>query len=159
MFFSNFIQIKKKYSSRFPVQLYGWSFSGSRSHVLAIISTVLTKQINEKEVGLGLLKMTFGKSRFWRLYAATVNVKKMKPGSLFEPARQGRTLIRCWSYLDSLIWGARKEQVSSGVDTQAPHRTLVADKRPLTLEDLLGVVCYTQAQTKGVTGLLIFTKY
>lgn len=51
-------------------------------------------------------------------------------------------------YLDGLIGGSREEQVPGGVDTQAPHGTLVADKCPLALEDLLGVVRYTQAQTR-----------
>lgn len=51
-----------------------------------------------------------------------------------------------WCYLNSLIWGSREQQVSSGVHTQTPDRTLVANKCPLTLEDLLGVVCYIQAK-------------
>lgn len=50
-------------------------------------------------------------------------------------------------YLDGLIGGSGEEQVPGGVDAQAPHGTLVADKCPLALEDLLGVVCYAQAQT------------
>lgn len=54
----------------------------------------------------------------------------------------------CWCYLDRLIRGSREEQVSSGVDTQTPNRSLVANKCPLTLEDLLRVVCYTEAQRR-----------
>lgn len=50
-------------------------------------------------------------------------------------------------YLNSLVWGSREEQVSRGVDTQTPDWTLVANKRPLTFEDLLGVVRYGEAQT------------
>lgn len=51
-------------------------------------------------------------------------------------------------YLDGLIRGSREEQVPGGVDAQAPNGTLVADKGPLALEDLLGVVRYAHTQTR-----------
>lgn len=47
-------------------------------------------------------------------------------------------------YLDGFVGGSGEEQVSGGVDAQAPHGALVADKRALALEDLLRVVRCTE---------------
>lgn len=44
------------------------------------------------------------------------------------------------NYLDGLIWRPTKEKITSRIDTQTPHRTLVAHKSTLAFEDLLGVV-------------------
>ena len=41
-------------------------------------------------------------------------------------------------YLDSFIWGSTEEIIV--VDTQAPDRTLVANKGAFTLEDLLRII-------------------
>ena len=43
-------------------------------------------------------------------------------------------------HLDGFVRGAGEEQVSGGVDAEAPHRALVAHEGSFTLEDLLGVV-------------------
>lgn len=72
-------------------------------------------------------------------------------GNRSEQAKIARIQKRgneCSRYLNRLIRRAREEQVSSGVDTETPDGTLVAHKCPLTLEDLLGVVCYTQAERR-----------
>ena len=94
-------------------------------------------------VGVGVLLKVLGRS----LSNTSMSLKAELKG--FPTVLNSyNTKIQAFCYLDSLIWGSREEQVSGGVDTQTPDGPLVAHERPLTLEDLLGVVRYTRAQRR-----------
>lgn len=57
-----------------------------------------------------------------------------EPDHAAEPVEQGST------HLDRLVRGATEEQVTHGIDTETPDRSLVSHKGPFALEDLLRII-------------------
>lgn len=59
-----------------------------------------------------------------------------------EPSHDAEPVERDPTHLDRLVRRATEEQVTHGIDTEAPDRALVAHKGPFALEDLLRVIGY-----------------
>lgn len=57
-----------------------------------------------------------------------------EPNHAAEPVEQDST------HLDRLVRRATEEQVTHGIDTEAPDRALVSHKGPFALEDLLRII-------------------